>query len=103
MCNSINNSYQYLDQKNKQMKNIFSMILSAILLLAISSCGNKSEHSTTETTSAGTSALKIKTMPVKDYTSSGTISVLGIVISEQEVKPSFKTGGVIRRTFVKRR
>ncbi|MFN8279115.1 MAG: efflux RND transporter periplasmic adaptor subunit [Saprospiraceae bacterium] len=83
------------------MKNIFSMILSAILLLAISSCGNKSEHSTTETTSAGTSALKIKTMPVKDYTSSGTISVLGIVISEQEVKPSFKTGGVIRRTFVK--
>lgn len=83
------------------MKNIFSMTVLAILLLAVSSCSNKSEHSTGENPSEHNATLKIKTMPVKDYTSSAAINVLGMIISEQEVKPSFKTGGVIRRTFVK--
>jgi RND family efflux transporter MFP subunit len=43
----------------------------------------------------------VKTVPVERYAESAHITALGIVLSESEAKPSFKTGGVISKTFVK--
>ncbi|MBL0026740.1 MAG: efflux RND transporter periplasmic adaptor subunit [Saprospiraceae bacterium] len=43
----------------------------------------------------------VKIYPVVSQTESSKIDVLGIVMSESEARPSFKTGGVIGKTFVK--
>ena len=45
--------------------------------------------------------VRIKTVPVLTIHESALVSVLGIVVGKSEAKPSFKTGGVINRTFVK--
>ncbi|MBK9736105.1 MAG: efflux RND transporter periplasmic adaptor subunit [Saprospiraceae bacterium] len=45
--------------------------------------------------------VRIKTVPVLSIHESTQVAVLGIVVSKSEAKPSFKTGGVINRTFVK--
>ncbi|MBL0101652.1 MAG: efflux RND transporter periplasmic adaptor subunit [Saprospiraceae bacterium] len=43
----------------------------------------------------------VKMAPVQMYTESPVLSCLGIVMSESEAKPSFKTGGVIAKTYVR--
>lgn len=45
--------------------------------------------------------IPVKTAKIATSKESESISALGIVMSESDAKPSFKTGGVIARTFVK--
>ena len=43
----------------------------------------------------------VKTTLVEEYAEAGDIQATGIIMSESEAKPSFKTGGVIYKTYVK--
>ena len=43
----------------------------------------------------------VKTVPVEIADPQGRISALGFVTSESEARPSFKTGGVIHKTYTK--
>jgi len=43
----------------------------------------------------------VKTTSVEQYSEAGDIQATGIIMSESEARPSFKTGGVIHKTYVK--
>lgn len=46
-------------------------------------------------------SIFVKTALVEQYSEAGDIQATGIIMSESEAKPSFKTGGIIHKTFVK--
>ncbi len=78
------------------MKINFSIVLVATLLFA---CKPKTEK-TTLATVQNLNEVHVKTVPVNIGLELETIQTIGIVHSEAEAKPSFKTGGVIARTYV---
>ncbi len=43
----------------------------------------------------------VKTYNITEQSENNQINVLGIIMSESEARPSFKTGGVIKKTYVK--
>lgn len=43
----------------------------------------------------------VKTVPIEQNTEESQINTIGIVSSASEAKPSFKTGGIIHKTYVK--
>src|SRR5690606_3348796 len=45
--------------------------------------------------------INIKTAPVESYSNSGEIKAIGILFSENETTASSKTGGIVRKTFVR--
>lgn len=47
------------------------------------------------------SAMYVKTALIGNYAEGGDIKATGIIMSESEARPSFKTGGVIYKTYVK--
>lgn len=71
----------------------------AMLLL---SCGKKEvSDSAALTTAAPSSTFYVRTAPVTPTVLEDVIHVTGVIQSDTEAKPSFKTAGVIARTFVK--
>lgn len=81
--------------KSLSSKYIFLLLLS----LALVSCNSKktaddSQRSVSEHT-------VVKTEKVKNSSAESSVTALGIVMSENEARPSFKTGGVIQKTYVK--
>jgi len=76
-------------------------IIIALSALCFLACKNESNviESTTEKTDIN--SVYIKTVPVEKVQESSHISAIGIIYSESEAKPSFKTGGVISKTYVK--
>jgi len=75
-------------------------IIIAIAGICFMACKSH-ETKTTEKEKADISATFVKTAPVEQYHESGNIQVTGIIMSESEAKPSFKTGGIIHKTYVK--
>ncbi|MBK8621607.1 MAG: efflux RND transporter periplasmic adaptor subunit [Saprospiraceae bacterium] len=77
------------------LKYIFPLALSIIII----SCNSKesaikSQRSVPENT-------VVKTEKVKNSSADNSVTALGLVMSENEARPSFKTGGVIQKTYVK--
>ena len=74
-----------------------------IAMLALTACSPRPEDSTT-TEPAGEAIIQgiyVKTAPVTQVSEEADVSVLGIVKSKAEARPSFKTGGVIAHTYAK--
>ncbi len=69
----------------------------------IASCHtDKSESAATSVTSdAPSSAFYVRTAPIENIKLEDAIHVTGIIQSETDAKPAFKTGGVIANTYVK--
>lgn len=74
------------------------LIFTAISVL---SCGNKKETPTPANENILNQKTIVKTTTTSVSDGIESINVLGIVSSDKEAKPSFKTGGVIARTFLK--
>jgi membrane fusion protein, multidrug efflux system len=74
-------------------------LLFALALVIVSCKSEKSEpsHSKITTIEQG---LVVKTTIIQDINDSGNIVLQGIIMSKNEAKPSFKTGGVIAKTYV---
>jgi multidrug efflux system membrane fusion protein len=68
-----------------------------IISLSLFSCGEEKIKS--ETNRIVEENTLVKTVKVADYKDSGTINTMGIVLSDAEAKPSFKIGGVIKKTY----
>jgi RND family efflux transporter MFP subunit len=79
-----------------------SIALFVIGLLAIA-CGKKEDDTSGKSVSSSgpSTAFHVHTAPVGTSDLSDIIHVTGVIHSDTEAKPSFKTGGVIARTFVK--
>ncbi|MBK8626303.1 MAG: efflux RND transporter periplasmic adaptor subunit [Saprospiraceae bacterium] len=73
-------------------------ILIAIIGICFFAC--KSEQVTQESGAKITETF-VKTHNIENIDESNAIQVLGIVMSESEARPSFKTGGVIKKTYFK--
>jgi RND family efflux transporter MFP subunit len=78
------------------MKNI-SIILLAITIL-FASCG---ESTSPESAQTERSAKKVETAPVKTIEYQESIFATGKLSSKEEAKLSFKTGGIIKRIYVR--
>ncbi len=78
------------------MKTNFAILFLALFLF---SCKQKSEKGTVPSIQ-NLNEVHVKTVPVSTGLEQETIQSVGIVHSEAEAKPSFKTGGVISRTNV---
>lgn len=71
-------------------------------MLLITACGKKAnDTSTADANSAPLNAFYVRTAPVASGDLSDVIHVTGIIQSDTEAKPAFKTGGVIAKTHVK--
>lgn len=77
----------------------FSIIIS-ILGICFFACKGDVKNESTRIAD-DISKTYVKMMPVVKNAESSEVSVLGIVMSESEAKPSFKTGGIIQKTYVK--
>lgn len=75
----------------------FSYLIPLIILLA--ACSEKTQE--VKEKSVFDDRMTVKTTHLESLNSADEIEALAVVISENEAKPSFKTGGVIARTFVK--
>lgn len=76
-----------------------------ILLLALTtllgSCNKKTVEPTVSTKPINLDVFKVKLASVSNLGSDQSIRVTGVLVSDQESKPAFKTGGVIEQTFFK--
>ncbi|MFZ1705336.1 MAG: efflux RND transporter periplasmic adaptor subunit [Saprospiraceae bacterium] len=75
-------------------------ILGVFIMIYCFSCKNSEEKLDKKSTIYNQETV-VKTVKLTKYKESQSINAIGIVISESESKPSFKTGGVIQKTFVK--
>ncbi len=78
----------------------FMTIFIALAGLCFFAC-HSNENKNSKTKIRQVSQTIVKTYKVSEQRENNQISVLGIIKSETEARPSFKTGGVIRKTFVK--
>ena len=74
-------------------------LLTIIALTTIIAC--KKEAEVTSTPLSLSEKINVHTTKVDSAAQNSVIEVLGIITSESEAKPAFKTGGVINRTYVK--
>lgn len=70
------------------------------LVLCSAACKNDPENTTTIQSKVLPPTL-VKVDSIQQNMDGNQITTMGIVMSEKEAKPSFKTGGVIRKTYVK--
>ena len=80
------------------MKNIIIPLLALTFIIA---CNKKSKEPIYQSTIANLDVFKVKVAAVSSNTGSSTINANGILVSDLESKPAFKTGGVIERTYFK--
>lgn len=71
--------------------------------LLVSGCGSSpgENENTTAKTEGLVNAFYVRTTPVTESELNQVIHVTGVIQSDTEAKPAFKTGGVIARTYVK--
>jgi membrane fusion protein, multidrug efflux system len=74
---------------------------SLLFLLLIVGCGTNNEPQENPEQPRTIRSIPVMTAKVTRTTASNKISAPGIVLSENEAKPAFKTGGIIRLTLVK--
>ncbi len=77
----------------------FKYILLPVLLFVLFACG--SDKNEAPTTVAAPVARKVETAPVKAIDHQETIFATGTLSSREEIKLSFKTGGVIKEIYVR--
>jgi RND family efflux transporter MFP subunit len=84
---------------NTMIKSIaFLGVFSFLFLL---SCSKKeTTESAGITTDKPSNTFYVKTSPISNASLQDVIHVTGVILSDTEAKPSFKTGGVIASTFV---
>lgn len=76
------------------------VILSALLMLTLIACSKQEAKETDSTTSEKPlNVFYVRTAPVTQSGLHDVIPVTGVIQSDTEAKPSFKTGGVIARTY----
>lgn len=73
--------------------------LGAVALIYIAGCGAKEKAPGKAAAPPDFSTVFVKTSPVLRESEAAAIEVLGIVLSESEARPSFKTGGVIDKIY----
>jgi membrane fusion protein, multidrug efflux system len=84
------------------MKNrIKSLQLTFLLAFFLINACKKSENIQPIQTNISDQSVKVKTTYPSQGNEDQDIEVLGIVVSDQQAKPSFKTGGVIAKTHFK--
>ena len=76
-------------------------IIIAITALCFIACKNEVAVTNDASERTDINSVYIKTVPIENVVESSQLTALGIIYSESEAKPSFKTGGVIAKTFVK--
>lgn len=81
--------------------NKYSIFLILVIFTALC-CGDKIE-STEVPKEAKTinDAVRVKTTSLQENNGAAVITAMGIVMSSNEARPAFKTGGVINKTYVK--
>lgn len=78
------------------------LFLYASLALAISCTSNQEEKpDVTRPENPVETGIYVKTEPVSQIEEIPSVSVIGIIVSKTDAKPSFKTGGVIDKTLVR--
>ena len=80
------------------MKNIHISII--LVFLAFTQCKQPHPNNTIGTNSDSLNIVNVKTAAVIHGNIDQSVDVLGVVLSETEARPSFKTGGVINRVYV---
>lgn len=76
----------------------FITIIIALTGICFFACTSKQDATTSKPSQ---NVAHVKVHQIETLQESGNINVLGIVMSESEARPSFKTGGIISKTFVK--
>lgn len=74
-------------------------LLSLSALLLLSSCKGEKKPAANIEAKADLTIVPVKTSPVTQENEAGSIEALGIMMSEAEAKPAFKTGGVIDKVY----
>ncbi len=82
------------------MKKIFIIFFIPVIAVLIACNKNKKEE-IYQASVSGLDIFKVKTTVVSTASSSNEVKATGILASNLESKPSFKTGGVIEKTFFK--
>ncbi|MBK8722422.1 MAG: efflux RND transporter periplasmic adaptor subunit [Saprospiraceae bacterium] len=77
---------------------LFSLIF--IALFSFVQCKSDKNEKTDNTKIANLNVVNVKTCPIIQEDRQQTIDVLGVVLSETEARPAFKTGGVINKVYV---
>lgn len=79
----------------------FEILIVLVMLVIISCSQQESKDSIDTTPEKPLNVFYVRTAPVTQSGLEDVISVTGIIQSDTEAKPSFKTGGVISRMYVK--
>lgn len=80
------------------MKNILLLLLA---VACIASCTKKTKEPVYQSSISNLDVFKVKVAEVTLSSGQSPIHANGILVSDLESKPSFKTGGVIQRTYFK--
>lgn len=76
-------------------------IIIALTALCFLACKNETKVDNSPTEKTDINSVYIKTVPIENVVEASQMNALGIIYSESEAKPSFKTGGIIAKTYVK--
>jgi len=83
------------------MTKTISLLIITVFLAFISCTDNESKDTSAMPAQKPSDVFFVKTTPIAMSSLDDVIHVTGVVQSDTEAKPSFKTGGVIARTYVK--
>jgi membrane fusion protein, multidrug efflux system len=83
------------------MRTFFIAIISTIALTLLSCKKDEATKPVKSNSSIATDAVAIKTTTLGSGSETSAIQSIGAILSDAEAKPSFKTGGVINKTFFK--
>lgn len=75
--------------------------ISILFMLLLYACGSKNEPKEIHDQAQSIRSIPVMTTLVTRIAADNKLSAPGIVLSENEAKPAFKTGGIIRQTLVK--
>jgi RND family efflux transporter MFP subunit len=82
------------------MKKPFGLFV-LLSTLVLTSCAEKEAEEVSSSPQKPLNVFYVRTSPVTQSGLNDVIHVTGVIQSDTEAKPSFKTGGVIARTYVK--
>lgn len=82
------------------MKAQFVIAITLMIFVNFSSC--KQEKEIAETNRIIEEATMVKTVKVANFSDSGIIKTMGIVLSDNEARPSFKTGVSFTKHMLKK-
>lgn len=82
------------------MKKIFIFIF-VMVTASFMACNKTKKEETHQASVAGLDIFKVKTTPISSASGSNEVKATGILSSNLESRPSFKTGGVIEQTYYK--